>query len=257
MFDRGEVSLSYLRQNFAVLSAGMPICHNFGAFTLGGIDRGVKKISNHQEEIVTILERELGSSKETRKLADAIASRAKLHRFMGVPEKEKTVCDLMRSDIRDKKFVKEAVKATLAELVPDYELPKCFRYELIDTGSGYAVDSDLNYQTINGIYHRTVPPSHSTINDALLLVHVLEARTDTFFAAYYMAESVTSPLASQIIRLKHFEFLGRSDLPLSCHPAAIRASAGFTPCGAVGATGDRRSWSGLRSRSSVAVKLAA
>lgn len=47
------------------------------------------------------------------------------------------------------------------------------------------------------------------------------------------------------------------DLPLVCHPAAIRASAGFTPCGAVGATGDRRSWSGLRSRSFVAVKLAA
>ena len=48
-----------------------------------------------------------------------------------------------------------------------------------------------------------------------------------------------------------------ADLPLNCHPAAIRASAGFTPCGAVGATGDRRSWSGLRSRSPVAVKLAA
>jgi hypothetical protein len=51
--------------------------------------------------------------------------------------------------------------------------------------------------------------------------------------------------------------IGRADLPLVCHPAAIRASAGFTPCGAVGATGDRRSWSGLRSRSPVAVKLAA
>ncbi|WP_156330227.1 LysR family transcriptional regulator, partial [Bosea vaviloviae] len=43
-----------------------------------------------------------------------------------------------------------------------------------------------------------------------------------------------------------------ADLPLVCHPAAIRASAGFTPCGVGLATGDRRSWSGLRSRSSVA-----
>jgi hypothetical protein len=47
------------------------------------------------------------------------------------------------------------------------------------------------------------------------------------------------------------------DLPRRCHPAAIRASAGFTPFGAVGATGDRRSWSGLRSRSSVAENVAA
>jgi hypothetical protein len=38
------------------------------------------------------------------------------------------------------------------------------------------------------------------------------------------------------------------DLPLRCHPAAIRASAGFTPYGADGAKGDRRSWSWLRGR---------
>jgi hypothetical protein len=34
---------------------------------------------------------------------------------------------------------------------------------------------------------------------------------------------------------------GALDLPLFYHPAAIRASAGFTPCGAGGATCDRRS----------------
>ena len=48
-----------------------------------------------------------------------------------------------------------------------------------------------------------------------------------------------------------------NDLPLSFHPAAIRASAVCTPSGAGGATGDRRSWSGLRRRSSVVGKLAA
>jgi orotidine-5'-phosphate decarboxylase len=48
-----------------------------------------------------------------------------------------------------------------------------------------------------------------------------------------------------------------SDLPLKFHPAAIRASAGFTPWGAGGATCDRRSWLGLRRRSRVAERLAA
>jgi hypothetical protein len=47
------------------------------------------------------------------------------------------------------------------------------------------------------------------------------------------------------------------DLPLNFHPAALRASAGFTPWGAGGATCDRRSWSGLRRRSHVAERLAA
>jgi hypothetical protein len=48
-----------------------------------------------------------------------------------------------------------------------------------------------------------------------------------------------------------------SDLPLNFHPVAIRVSAGDTPEGADVATGDRRSWSGLRSRSPVAVRLSA
>jgi hypothetical protein len=48
-----------------------------------------------------------------------------------------------------------------------------------------------------------------------------------------------------------------SDLPLNFHPAAVRVSAFCTPSGAGGATDDRRSWSGLRSRSSVAVRWAA
>ena len=39
------------------------------------------------------------------------------------------------------------------------------------------------------------------------------------------------------------------DLPLNFHPAAVRAWAGFTPCGAGEASCERRSWSGLRSRS--------
>jgi hypothetical protein len=47
------------------------------------------------------------------------------------------------------------------------------------------------------------------------------------------------------------------DLPLNFHPAAIRVWGFCTPSGAGGATGDRRSWSGLRSRSPVAVNVAA
>jgi hypothetical protein len=47
------------------------------------------------------------------------------------------------------------------------------------------------------------------------------------------------------------------DLPLNFDPKAIRASAGFTPWGAGGATCDRGSWSGFRSRSRVVERLAA
>ena len=56
---------------------------------------------------------------------------------------------------------------------------------------------------------------------------------------------------------KSLPFDVERDLPLNFHPLAIRASADFAPIGAVKATCGRRSWSGLRSRSHVAERLAA
>jgi hypothetical protein len=40
-----------------------------------------------------------------------------------------------------------------------------------------------------------------------LLAELQDARADTFFAAHYMAEPVTGALSSDIMKLKHFEFL--------------------------------------------------
>lgn len=42
-----------------------------------------------------------------------------------------------------------------------------------------------------------------------MLAHIQDARADTYFAAHYMAELVTTPVYSDIIRLKHFDFLQR------------------------------------------------
>ena len=63
--------------------------------------------------------------------------------------------------------------------------------------------------------------------------------------------------ATRVTKLSRAKVRAHSDLPLNFHPAAIRVSGGFTPLGAGGATCDRRSWSGLRSRSHVAWRLAA
>jgi transposase len=69
-------------------------------------------------------------------------------------------------------------------------------------------------------------------------------------------------LANKLVRIA-WSVLARgrafeaSDLPLHFHPVAVRVSGFCTPSGAGGATDDRRSWSGLRSRSSVAVRWAA
>ncbi|WP_439402137.1 hypothetical protein ACNJYA_04810 [Bradyrhizobium sp. DASA03068] len=132
-----------------------------------------------------------------------------MHRFDGSLEKEKTIPDLAREDAKDPQFIESAARAVLRYLVPEFKLPDDFYFRLINIEGQFAVDTNLDFQSINSTYRVRVPVEHSTITSAYVLSHIIDARADSFFAAYYMAELVTSPIYSDLIRLKHFEFLRR------------------------------------------------
>jgi hypothetical protein len=97
--------------------------------------------------------------------------------------------------------------------VPGFSSSAQFHFKVFKSSDGgYFVDTDLDFPNLNAAYHTVVPASHSSITASYLLAHLLDARADTFFAAYYMAEPVTVPISSDIMRLKHFEFLRRKDI---------------------------------------------
>lgn len=91
--------------------------------------------------------------------------------------------------------------------MPTTAVPKDFRFDAVDTGDGYLIDTDLNYTALNAVYHQRVPPTHSSLSDAYILAHVLTARSQSFFACDYMAEIVTSSTYSDIMRIRHFDVL--------------------------------------------------
>lgn len=63
---------------------------------------------------------------------------------------------------------------------------------------------------INSQYHKLIPsPTHSSITPVYLLSLLYNARADAYFAADYMAEIVTTPVASGIINAKFHELLSR------------------------------------------------
>ena len=112
-------------------------------------------------------------------------------------------------DANDQRFISNGVAAILRHLVPAYRIPPYFRFQLIDTGQGYAIDTNLDFFSINEIYHQSVSPEHSTLSSDYLLAHFIAARADSYFAANYMSEIVTSAVYSDLIQLKHFDFLAR------------------------------------------------
>lgn len=212
LLNRPELKLSYIRPNFGVVTSGVFRLHEFGAFTFSG--KKERKVKDYKDEIATRLERQLGGGPSTRRLIKTLTDRAKLHRFKETPEKEKIIPDLAREDMADKAFIRSAAIAVLKNLVPTYAPPQDLRFEVFNTGRGYAVDTNLDFPQINRIYHQSVSPFHSSITPEYLLTHVIDARLDSYFGAHYMAEIVTAPVFSDIIKLKHFDFLKRRELNL-------------------------------------------
>jgi hypothetical protein len=207
LLNRTRAKLTYVQPGFGVVSAGMPRTHQFVSITMAAAPH--KKIPNYKEEISTSLEKVLGSGAGTRKVINALNDRLVLHRFKESSLKEKIIPDLARQDVSDPQFVQQAAIAVLRNLVPSYSVPADTRFELFDTGSGYAICTDIDFARLNSFYHLTVPPSHSSLTPEYLLAHIIDARSDSYFAANYMAEIVTAPIYSDIIRLKHFEFMRR------------------------------------------------
>jgi hypothetical protein len=140
-----------------------------------------------------------------------IVEKTALHRFKNSGCREKIITDLAREDIADKKFAHSAATAILRNLVPDYNPPADLRFEIFDTGQGYAVDTNIDFVELNKKYHRYVSPSYCTIDTGSLLTHIIDARLESYFGACYMAEIVTTPVLSDLIRLKHFDFLQRRE----------------------------------------------
>jgi hypothetical protein len=75
--------------------------------------------------------------------------------------------------------------------------------------------TNLDYAKKNEFYHARVSPKHSTISSEYLLSIMMEARAETYFAAHYLSEVVTTPVLSDLIRLKHFDFLVRRQASLA------------------------------------------
>ena len=102
---------------------------------------------------------------------------------------------------------------------------------------------------VTALYFTTV-----TIKGAADLVTSQNALRDLLYAASFKFYTSIAGLGGSIVLTLVLRY---GDLPPNFHPVAIRVPGDFTPCGVGEATDDRRSWSGLRSRSSVAVNVAA
>lgn len=204
---RGCLNLSYVKPIFGVMSTGFVRVHSFCAFEAGPKDKS-RRHSTYQDEISTAFNEAYGQSRATKNAARRFIDRVELFRHPGFSDKSNVICDLAKDDVRDRRFVRASVATILHHIAPEYPLSPNFRFDVFETSDGYAVDSDLDFPAITKF---SSAPFNEGFTAAHLLGFVQDARADTFFAAHYMAELVTTACSSEIIKLKHYEWLRRGE----------------------------------------------
>ena len=214
------VKVSYLREGFGTLSVsenGIRM-HDFSIFKVGGKSAR----SNARAEIAEVVERELGSSKEIKRIIRRLNDKIAIHKLNEREDTDNLLLGATNNDILDESFVRNGVERVLTSSVPGLILPRNWHFRAISLGepkiaSGYRlrnpflIDTNLDFDEINRIFHCYVPPTVASFSSAYLVNHLFSARSDAYLASKYMAGYVSSPISSEIMKLRFTDLIRKRE----------------------------------------------
>jgi hypothetical protein len=182
---------------------------NFAQFKVSGSQE--KKHMNDREWLQSTVERALGSSRETKRIAKKLCATISFPTLNDPSPEGKDLPAIAREDLSDAAFVRRAVGSALSELLPSLELPEgwTFRPHIIGPAGQqqFIIETDLNFDALNARYHERIPASHSSLSSEYLVNYILGAKEAISLASRYMAEFVTDPATTAVIKLNFEELL--------------------------------------------------
>jgi len=192
----GALHITFDRHGYAVTTANNPFrVHDFGGVSLVKTADG-RAINSAWDEIDHLFQQEFGSTPQSRRLARDIADRVQLRDFNAdIPQ-------LAKRDALDRVFMTNAVRAWLQVMVPEYEVPKGFQIDTMDTGKGLVFLSNLDFEQINKFYHRRIPATHSSVSPDYLLAHVATVRREIALGADMNSDLWLGPGEAAMMRIR-------------------------------------------------------
>jgi hypothetical protein len=127
---------------------------------------------------------------------------SRLYRHISVTPTDEQLTNRVEADFLDSSFMTEAARGILLTLAPGYPTADDMRFEVQRVEERLRVLTNIDFSIANALYHRTVPPPHSSLSPAYLLAHVLAAREMLEMAARANAEIATTPAHSAVAALK-------------------------------------------------------
>ena len=84
--------------------------------------------------------------------------------------------------------IEGSVRQLIGVLVPDYPSSDVLRFRIEREPDGFYVDTNLDFARLNNLYHRIVPPTHSSLSEAYILSLLERAYETTYYAGALNSE---------------------------------------------------------------------
>ena len=131
----------------------------------------------------------------------------RLEKKIVVSNHEESVAGSARQIILDNDFLSDAVPTLIKFAIPSLlEIPEGIIFKSEEIEKGIIIHSNLNFETLNRMYHKHVSPERSNLTPALILSKIFEIECDLYFASRQLSEIVTSTESSILIG-KRFNYL--------------------------------------------------
>lgn len=212
LIDDFGLHLSYIPSITSTLSKSLgPLrFHDFGQIQL--VTKSGKPF-RAQEDAIQALERALGNDLDTRKAYLKLVDRLAFPRHPKRGDKF-DIGKAAKIDLSDPKMASDLARIVLSHLLPKEAIRPDFHFDLIETNDGLLVNTNLDYQSLNSIYHNYISPKHSSLSNEYLLNMIYDAHVDAYMAANYMSGYFSNPISSSIMNWRFNELIRRSEADL-------------------------------------------
>jgi hypothetical protein len=188
LFDMSALSMTYVENHSGIRTTNAGTPHETHHFvTFGSPSQLLQNI------LPATLKELIGKEGKARRVSES------LKRHVAVLSHPQSINDRSLDDASSGDHVTFSAAGVLRFLVPEYELPDPFQFEVLRDGAELRVVTNIDFSVVNAFYHSRVDPKHSVITPAFLLSYIHSATADLEIAASANSEIALSPAGLRIV----------------------------------------------------------
>lgn len=132
----------------------------------------------------------------------------RLEKKIKVVNHDSSLSESAKELLLDNDFLSQSVPELLRVYVPEIGEIHGMIFKTENSEKGIVVSTNIDFEKVNTLYHKRIPPSHSSLSPALILSHLYDIETDLYFSSRQLSEIATTPVATKLISAK-FRHLAR------------------------------------------------